>query len=121
MHYQCLRECWLDRLYARGERVGPEVAARWPEHFAPCEPHADDSDPESSMPKDTGREAPPALADGTPLAGLRRWQLRRLARTRHPGRDIPWGRTKDMIAALLRLEHGRARTGRAPQTEEESR
>lgn len=143
MQYECLRECWLDRLYAEGERVGPEAAARWPEHFAPVRTHANDTEAENMGTKETGREPatgpvfglpkpgpepesesepeppqapPPTLADGTPLAGLRRWELRRLARQRHPGKDIAWGRTRDMAAALARLERTKAREGRSTAT-----
>lgn len=124
MQYQCLRECWLDRLYAEGERVGPEAAARWPEHFAPVQEHANNTEAENKDTKVKGPQpspqAGPALADGTPLDGLRRWELRRLARQRHPGRDIPWGRTKDMAAALARLERNLAQTGHSTETSEET-
>lgn len=118
MDHVIVRDCLLDRLYARGERVDADAARRWPEHVEAVAADADDTEAGDQTPNEKQRQQQgqsqktpravrePTLSDGTSPASMTRRQMRAWAAARHPGRTLAWGRRADMAARLMALDRG---------------
>lgn len=119
MHYVVVRDCLLDRLYAKGERVCADTAGHWPEHVEAVGAYADNSETSNQEPDSKNlrhKESTPnkmpcgnggLLHDGTPLTAMTRKELRAWAAVHYPGAVVPWGRKADMAEAVRRLDRGR--------------
>ena len=118
MDHVTVRDCLLDRFYARGERVDADAARRWPEHVEAVAAAMDAMEPGDQAPNEKQREQQrqarktsrtdqePTLSDGTSPASMTRRQMRAWAAARHPGRTLAWGRRADMAARLAALDRG---------------
>lgn len=120
MHYAVMRDCLLDRLYAKGECVSAEAAMRWPEHVEAIKTDKIDSGagnqhPNEKVSCDEISEPGPGgidsgggiLGGGVSLESMTRGELRAWAARHHPGAKVPWGRKADMAEAVRRLCRGR--------------